>query len=246
MVHQQPFSGRRHEASRLEGFSDAVFGFALTLLVVSLEVPRTFDELWTSMRGFVAFGICFTILFQVWWRHFNFFRRYGLQDPTTIALTGLLLFVVLFYVYPLKFMFSWLVDSLLFGFDQDILHPNGVHETIVSRTGSVRLMQIYSAGVVMVFGVFVWLYAHAYRQRDALGLTASEVLATRISLVDNAGFALIGLVSVVMATALPQPLVGLAGIIYFLIGPFKFWLGWYSAAQQRRIAEVRASTVESR
>ncbi len=33
-----------------------VFAFAVTLLVVSLEVPHTFSELLTTMRGFLAFG----------------------------------------------------------------------------------------------------------------------------------------------------------------------------------------------
>ncbi len=31
--------------SRVDGFSDVVFGFAITLLVVSLEVPKTYAEL---------------------------------------------------------------------------------------------------------------------------------------------------------------------------------------------------------
>ena len=83
------------------------------LLVVSLEVPHTFTELWTAMREFFAFAICFALLFQVWWRHFNFFRRYGLEDATTIVLTGVLLFVVLFYVYPLTFVFKLVIDRPL-------------------------------------------------------------------------------------------------------------------------------------
>src|SRR6266699_3005025 len=99
------FRWRSHEISRTEGLSDAVFGFAITLLVVSLEVPRTFSELMSAMRGFGAFAICFTLLFIVWFNQYKFFRRYGLEDGTTLLLNAILLFVVLFYVYPLKFVF---------------------------------------------------------------------------------------------------------------------------------------------
>ena len=41
-----------------------------------------------------------------WGRHYYFFRYYGLEDITTIVLNTLLLFLVLFYVYPLKFLVS--------------------------------------------------------------------------------------------------------------------------------------------
>src|SRR4051812_29388346 len=64
------FRIRGREVTRLEGFSDAVFAFALTLLVVSLEVPKSFAELMETMRGFLAFGVCFALLAVIWNHHY--------------------------------------------------------------------------------------------------------------------------------------------------------------------------------
>src|SRR5947207_1768607 len=85
------FEWRSHEISRIEGLCDAVFAFAVTLLVVSLEVPRTFAELTEALHGFVPFAICFAMLFQIWYGQFLWFRRYGLQDAATVLLNGVLL-----------------------------------------------------------------------------------------------------------------------------------------------------------
>jgi uncharacterized membrane protein len=231
-------STHRREVSRIEGFSDAVFAFAVTLLVVSLEVPHTFNELWTAMREFFAFGICFALLFQVWWRHFNFFRRYGLEDAATIALTGVLLFVVLFYVYPLKFVFKLVMDQVL-GFAPHA--PSG--EPVITNSQTPLLMQIYSGGVVAVFTVFALMYGNAYRKREMLGLDARQTLEARLSIIDNAGIALIGVISVAIATFGGPAAAGIvAGPIYFLIGPFKFALGWYTAKAHQRLAASTAST----
>src|ERR1041385_4743100 len=67
------FRLRGREVTRLESFSDAVFGFALTLLVVSLDVPKSFDDLLTTMRGFPAFAVCFLLLALIWNGHYKFY-----------------------------------------------------------------------------------------------------------------------------------------------------------------------------
>ncbi len=89
---------RNYEIQRIETFSDGVFAFAVTLLIVSLEVPHSFEELLMTMRGFFAFGISFLILISIWNEQHRFFRLYGMDDSRTIALNGFLLFIVLFYV----------------------------------------------------------------------------------------------------------------------------------------------------
>jgi hypothetical protein len=155
------FRLRGREITRLESFSDAVFGFALTLLVVSLDVPKSFNDLITTMRGFRAFAICFLLLVLIWNTNYKFCRRYGLDDGTTRFLTCVMLFLVLFYVYPLKFLFNLSITGLLFGAGPPI-----------SMTGSQFsiLLLIYDLGFAAVYGAMALLYVHAWRLRGALEL----------------------------------------------------------------------------
>jgi uncharacterized membrane protein len=230
---EKTFAGRRHEVSRLEGFSDAVFAFAVTLLVVSLEVPRTFDELLLAMRGFLAFAICFALLFQVWWRHHAYFRRYGLEDPVTKALTGVLLFVVLFYVYPLKFLWTLVIGGQLFG--TTARFADGHVEPMIRDAQVPHLFEIYGLGVFAVFSVFVALYLHAYRLRGALGLTPDEALQTRLSVLSNAALAGVGLVSATIAWIGGRRGAFWAGMVYWSIGAIEWAIGEYGGRKRRQL-----------
>ena len=229
------FRWRGGEVSRIEGFTDAVFAFAVTLLVVSLEVPHTFAELLHVMRGFFAFGICFAVLISIWHEHYVFFRRYGLQDATTIWLNALLLFVVLFYIYPLKFLFTLVIDRLVLR----IPPPAGEAATPAdART----LFLVYGAGVVAVFAMLALLYAHALRRREELELDSVEVFHTRSSIGRNFLGAAVGAVSIVVALLVPDRMVGLAGYAYFLFGVA---FGIHGAIAGRRLRRLEAAAARA-
>jgi hypothetical protein len=188
------FRVRGKDTSRVEGLSDAVFGFAITLLIVSLEVPKTSGEVLQAMRGFFAFAFTFSILFAVWRLQFTFFRRYGLEDNRTVSLTGVLLFVILFFIYPLKFVFGTMVERIL-------LHAGFPGMTDVQPLGGpgIRLLFIaFSLGWVAVLGVFALLYRHAYSLREQLDLSPIEVLDTQASMWRCQVALIPGLVSAVM------------------------------------------------
>ena len=230
------FRWRAGEITRLEGFSDAVFAFAITLLVVSLEVPRTFHELAATMRGFLAFGVCFTLLIVVWHEHYVFFRRYGLQDTATVWLNAALLFVMLFYVYPLKFVFR-LVLSGVTGAPTVVPTPGGGTEPVIETVQVPTLFLIYGAGVIALYLLLALLYVHAYRLRRELELTRVETFDTKASIAGHLLAAGVGLVSVVIALTVPARLVGLAGYAYFLFGPVMAAHGSIAGARRRRLVE---------
>ncbi len=229
------FRWRGGEISRIEGFSDAVFAFAVTLLVVSLEVPRTFHELTETMRGFLAFAVCFTLLIVAWREHYVFFRRYGLQDNTTIWLNAALLFVMLFYVYPLKFLFT-LALAPLTGAPTAIPRPGGGSEPVIELAQVSTLFLIYGAGIIALYLLMALLYVHAFRRRRDLELTALEIFDTKSSIVTHLLAAGIGAVSCVVALTVPPRMTGLAGFAYFLFGPVLAIQGTLAGRRRKRLA----------
>lgn len=202
------FRMRAREVSRIEAFSDVVFGFALTLIVVSIEVPQNYNDLMAIMRGFPAFAICFATLVWIWHEHHKFFRRYDMRDEVTIALNAVLLFLVLFYTYPLKFIF-----------------------TLVAGPGRTTygdapvLFSIYGGGFV---GIFLMLYLmnwRAYRKRAELRLNEFELHDTVTSLRFYSAYCVIGLVSIVLGWTVEGRWLALAGWTYFLLGPVSALIG---------------------
>src|SRR5580658_7039842 len=198
------FCWRGGEITRLEGFSDAVFAFAVTLLVVSLEVPKTFHELMQAMQGFAPFSFSFALLASSWYNHYRFFRRYGVQGPWTVFLNCALLFFVVFFVYPLKFL-----SVAMFTRD-------GTLDAAQART----LFIVYGSGFAAIFLVFTLLYLHAWRKRGELVLNEVELLRTRQSLATQLAMVSIGILSILMALCLPLNWTGIAGYVYFLIGVY--------------------------
>lgn len=230
------FRLRGHEVKRIEAFSDAVFAFAVTLLIVSLEVPKSFEELLITMRGFFAFGVSFILLMLIWYEQNIFFRRYGLDDLTTIILNCTLIFLVLFYVYPLKFLFTLLFSDQIYGAD---------HELLIMSNDVPKLMVIYGTGYICIYLLFSFMYMHALKKRSQLELTGGEIFDTNTKIYKNAILILIGIASVIMALALSPGKAGLAGFAYFLIGPAFSVFFRYRSAKKSKLFPVNIDPANS-
>jgi hypothetical protein len=171
---------------------------------------------------------------MIWYEQYIFFRRYGLQNDWVVFLNGALIFVVLFYVYPLKFLFTVLTYEVLGIPVAGMLRPDQLPV----------LMRIFSAGYVAVFGIFVLLYLHAWRQRDALDLNEIERFDTRHSIITAALNGGIGLLSLAIATVSPEN-AGLSGAIYFLNAPMHTIRGMVAGRQRKRIEKRLARHSET-
>jgi uncharacterized membrane protein len=222
---------RSHEPARLETFSDAVFAFAVTLIIVSLEVPKSFTELYETMKGTLSFAACFAILFQIWNQQNLFFRRYGLSDNLTVFLNGALLFVVLVYAYPLKFLFG-----LVFFDNAYSSAGTGHSHEMITMLQTPALMLIYGAGYTAINLLFFFMYANAKKHKDELKLTDVEVYETITITSLHFILSLIGIAAMLLAWLLPPEYSGLSGFFYMFIGlAYYFWYAYRSKKLQKKI-----------
>ncbi len=219
--------------TRLETFTDAAFAFAVTLLVVSIDaVPTNYALLVKAMQDIPAFLISFLLLMMFWYGHWQWSRRYGIEDLPSIWLSGGLVFVVLCYVYPLKYIFSVFLNYLSGGFlspDASVSGPAEIYQSLA----------IYSCGYVAMSGVMLLLNLHAWRHRKALSLTPPELFDTRAEIGVWIIMVAIGLVSAFLALfTTPHRLVP-PGNVYMLLAVVMPLYGVLTGRRREKLFEPR-------
>jgi uncharacterized membrane protein len=90
--------------SRLESFSDGIFAFAITLLVLTIAQPSDYRKLaaeladrWPSLAAYV---VSFAVIGIMWLNHHSLFRHFEHVDRGLIYINMLLLMTITFLPYP--------------------------------------------------------------------------------------------------------------------------------------------------
>lgn len=204
---------RREQPTRLEGFVDASFAFAITLVVISIgSVPSTVAEMLAALRGVPTFAACFLLLVRIWLSHRNYSRYYDLEDATVLVLSSALVFVVLVYVYPLRMLFA----QMFLGFSGGWLSDGSV-APLQSIDELRAAYVVFGLGLGAISVVFALLQRHALARAHEIGLGPGEVLWTRMKFCDWLEQLALCVVSIALACWLPMEnllAVTLPGFVY--------------------------------
>lgn len=232
------FRWRGDNVSRLESFSDAVFAIVLALLFLRAAPPETFGELRAAMKSLVPFVAMFAIIAYVWFEHWLFSRRYNLRDGWTAFLNLGLLFLLLFYAYPLKYLFTMLFVMFvgpIGGLDRATLF-----EGLEGYDDYAWLYIYYGSGYGLIFLVLALLFWRAYRLRDMLQLNELEAYHTKASVVRCVVQVAFAVVSIVLAATGFGLRIGAPGWIYMGIALAMFVVGFTQGNRIQRLRKAAA------
>lgn len=182
------FNIRGGQGHRLESLSDGVFALAIAILLIASSVPKNFDELLSFVYDAIPLFTCMVFIYWIWYEQALFFMRYGLYDTRTIRLNLVLMFLTLFYAYPLKFLMSWLMQFFFYFMGAAVFANEAFWGNIRELSQVVAfenlswLMVIYGAGFFSIFWVLYLLHSHALKRSELLQLSPIELMETRFSM----------------------------------------------------------------
>jgi uncharacterized membrane protein len=204
---------RGDKVTRLEAFVDAAFAFAVTLLVITGEIPSSIAELQSAIKQIPAYAASFALIMRFWLSHADWSRRYGMDDATGNRLSLLLVFVLLIFVYPLKMVFSSLFSLLSGGYLPTSFSINSLAEVPM-------MFQTFAIGFGSMALVLVLLFARTLKHAESLRLAPAEIAYARYKRLDWAlvvGFSVLSftLACLIPATAASGAWIGMPGFIFF-------------------------------
>lgn len=221
------FTLRGESTQRLDAISDGVFALAVAMLLLSSSVPQHFEELLVFVYDAVPFFVCMLFVFWIWQEQATFFLRYGIYDGKTTRLNFILLFFVLFYVFPLKFLMSWMLKYFAYAIgwlaiDESYVEDIQALGKVIAWNNVPTLMLIYGIGFLSIFGLLWLMYRYALQKQELLALTEVEILETRLKIDQQRICVLTGFLScslAIIGIVFDQYLVGtlFAGLVYNLI-----------------------------
>lgn len=192
----------KHTKDRLQALSDGVFAFAATLMVVEVGATSEFISFKKELPNLIAFGVSFFIMMALWMVHYNFFRRTGYVDNWIISFNMVLLFMVLFYIFPVKS----LLDSLL-------------KKAEMSIEEFSQLFQLYSMGFSFIFLCFALMYYRAFKKDREIEQPFWLLFYARHFSI----FVLVGIISAILAKFQIGLRYGVPGFFYAILGPLCYW-----------------------
>lgn len=208
----------RDSARRLDGFVDAAFAFAVTLLLITgVQPPGSMAELETALLRIPASAAAFALIAMFWMGHRAFSRLAAARDGRSVLTSLAIVFVVLVYVFPLRL----LTEAAFYWASGGRLPGEGLIHSLADLRG---LYLIYGVGFTVLSGLYALLFAGAIRLAEGPeARKATEAHAAAWVICAGAG-----VLSAILALAVPLHRVPwLPPFTYSLIPVFvKLWDVW--------------------
>ena len=165
--------GNRWDTGRTEAFSDGVFAFAITLLVLDIDVPESaFSHLWRGIAdqwpSYLGYATSFLTVGGIWLVHHGIFRRVQYANRRVMTVNLLLLMAVAFLPFPTKL----------------------VAEAIRNASAERAAVIFYGASLLVISLLFSALWASVASDRSLLKpeVSEKEVNAIARATTPNLGF----------------------------------------------------------